>query len=421
MSCYSNLARCFGLFTLLFNGVAFAQAPESSFQWESADADPLFQTSNFRHLPLTSECPIDLKNSLTQQSDDQKVLYGQIRFGAEDSRRVTIAIDNSDEASPQLFADMDRNRDLTMNELVEPQQSQQSLPPSWVFKLPVEDSVGDPSADSESPKALETRELEVRLSSQSLLIATRGYLTGKVVVDGKPYAARRSDEDSDGQLNGNKDRLWIDLDDDKTWDPLTEQFANLPVIRLGDDRFKLQTSWHGSTCTLEKLTQVGNIELVLKDRKLGRKIKEISVTLVEASGIFATFDQLKTPQQLPCGKYRVHNVVCKVANGDNEYLTFSFQAREKASWVTLDEDGKLEIDPFGEFQFSATADADALFRLDALNIQPRLVTESGLQIVSCYRNDDINDQVPAFVTIQSVAVDEPSTDQWIDNATSGYA
>jgi hypothetical protein len=95
---------------------------------------------------------------------------------------------------------------------------------------PLEAKVAVPFGDG--PKR--PRVVMIRRRADGLAWAVRGYTVGTVNLDGKTVAAMLTDGDADGCFDGaGTDRVWLDLDGDGAFDPLTEQFPLGTVISAG--------------------------------------------------------------------------------------------------------------------------------------------------------------------------------------------
>src|SRR4051812_48905140 len=84
---------------------------------------------------------------------------------------------------------------------------------------PLEVRVPFPATDSK-----DTRTVILKRRGDGLAAAVRGYMEGAITLGGQTYAALLTDGDADGCFDSAAaDRVWVDLDRDGKFDPLTEQ------------------------------------------------------------------------------------------------------------------------------------------------------------------------------------------------------
>jgi hypothetical protein len=88
---------------------------------------------------------------------------------------------------------------------------------------------------------------------KTISLATLGYVEGVVSIAGKKHTVRRVDGNANGFFADADDRLWIDLNMDKQWDPITEQFPFAPVITLNNQRYGIRGDATGSRLAIEPL------------------------------------------------------------------------------------------------------------------------------------------------------------------------
>jgi hypothetical protein len=355
---------------------ASVTAGETAWKYVADDAfRPLFRT-----ISLSAAKPEDLREDIVYRGKVRK--YAQIRYGSESSKRVVVVIDEVTADDWDLYVDADRNRVIEAKDKVAGKGRERS------GLLQAEIVHGSESVLCE-------RRVAWRLSAAraSIGVATIGYVAGNVPIDGKRIAVRLVDGDANGLFADGADRVWLDLDGNGKWDPITEQFPRLPVLTLGSKRYSVRGNSIGNKLAVDPLTAEGRIRVRLG--ALGKDVAVVraDVMLVGEDGIAIALTSLDTPVVVPAGKYALGAVSLSVQNADAAVPTcFTFSRTgldDTVRWHELKKDAELVLDPIGKLRFDVAIDkAKTTPRSGTtINVQPQLFTADNLLINSCTRGE----------------------------------
>jgi hypothetical protein len=336
-----------------------------------------FDHPPLRALALSDTRPEDVEEAVTYRGARRR--YAQLRYGATNSVRVTVVVDEVGPRDVDLYVDAGRQRRITAKDKVPGQDL------TWRLSLGAAMPPGE--APAELPRTVVFR---YGPSGRTLSFATAGYLEGHVALGGRRLAARRADATGNGLFGDPLDRLWLDLDDDGRWDPAAEQFLVAPVLTVGGDRFALRTDARGERLTLDRLEGAGTVRLELPRLAKERKVVALAATLVGRDGSAVTLSGAGAEAALPAGEYRLGSVTVAVddpAGGPAWTFTFADNgARPPERWYAVASGKVVTIDPVGELDFRTGLDDPAAAKPGAdLSFQAKLYTGDGLLIVAALR------------------------------------
>jgi hypothetical protein len=363
---------------LLCHAVAAGDEPAWRYVAKSEADSPLRPV--FRFVGLSRSRPEELDEQVAYRGKVRK--YAQIRYGSDDSRRVVVVVDEVSPTEFDLYVDANRNRVIELKDKVAGSGKERTAP------LDVEITRGL-SVDHES------RQVQWRLgvAGKTIGLATLGYFEGNVTIASKKHAARRVDGNANGFFSDAADRLWIDLNGDKQWDPLTEQFPLSPVLTLSGQRYGIRADALGTRLALEPLTSEGRIRLCLGELAKEVSVSKLEVMLIGADGSAFALSGLDTPVVLPAGRYAVGSVALTVQLENVSLPTHFVFSRvgvdADTRWHELKKDQELVLDPVGKVRFALDIEKDQRVRKpsEAVRVQPQLFTADGLLINACAPGD----------------------------------
>src|SRR5262249_37922796 len=125
----------------------------------------------------------------------------------------------------------------------------------------------------------------LRKRGEGVAWAVRGYTTGTVTIGGKSVAAVLTDGDADGCFDGaGADRVWLDLDGDGKFDPLTEQFPLGTAITAGGTALLVRPQADGlGALARERPSETGTLRVVIP-RLPKSEVVELSASYVSEFG-----------------------------------------------------------------------------------------------------------------------------------------
>ncbi|HEX5444614.1 MAG TPA: hypothetical protein VFW87_12320 [Pirellulales bacterium] len=372
-----------------------AAVADDAWQWSLPEAGAEHEYPPLRAIPLASGKPDGLKETVQYRGASRR--YAQLRYGSPSAARVAIVVDQVSPGEVDLYVDANRNRTIEADERC---QGEGRL---WRVPMNVE------YAQGEVFKRI-GRALVFRLGStgRTLSYSAAGYLAGQLTLDDGQTAAlavRRMDGDGNGFFTDPQDRLWIDLNRDGRWDPLSEQFLYTTIVTIADQRYAVRSDERGTQLKLSRLEGTGTIQLALPTRSavpaksvaattgpgtIG-PIADIAVTLVGRDGSAVALRGPEATASVPIGEYRISAVAVTLDDpGGGPRWNFVFSdnlSGEARRWYPLQKDVHLAINPLERFDFSiVTERADGKCRPgEGLVLQPKLLTADGLLINTCYR------------------------------------
>ena len=255
---------------------------------------------------------------------------------------------------------------------------------------PVEAEVAVPSGDAERP-----RTVLLRKRGDGVAWAVRGYTEGAVTLAGKRVAALLTDGDADGCFDGaGVDRVWLDLDGDGAFDPLTEQFVLGHAITANGTAVLVKPRPDGLGAVVrERPTETGTVRVEVA-RLPGAEVVEFTANYVSEFGELVAVGDAGKAVALPAGKYRVDSAVLKLAAADGTVWHYWFSSgsrtlnveilKGKPTTHALFDDVKVTV-AFGT-GFGAAAAPGA-----AVQVQPD-VTAGDLYLTKCETTDRFSDR-----------------------------
>ena len=258
------------------------------------------------------------------------------------SRALVVVVDGK----TRLYVDANRDRTLDEKDLID------GLGPTWRVHLPYERTTEVP----ESPEHVD-RTVEIRLhrSGKTISMSTIGYLEYGMELNGRRYPARIVDGDVSGRFGDADDRLWIDLDQDGTWDPFLEQFPSRPIVRVAGKRYALLGDERGERFSLSELTGAGTVELQLAT-KGRRNPKEYRALLVGVDQTAISFGNDDGPVEVPVGRYRLATLSVKYDDEDGGpawNFVFSGGGVVSAAWYEVKREERCVIEPLTDLKLVA--------------------------------------------------------------------
>ncbi len=330
----------------------------------------------FRYVVLSGAKPDELREEVTYRGKKQQ--YARVRYGSDDSRRVAVVVDEVSPDEFDLYVDANRNGVIEAKE-----------------KLPGAGKDRTGPLDVEVTRGLqvlhEPRRVMWRLgvTRKTINLATLGHVEGSVSIAGKRLSARRVDGNANGLFADAADRLWIDLDGDGRWDPITEQFPFVPVLTLNNQRYGLRGDAVGSRLAVEPLTAEGRVRLRLGTLAKDSTLLKVDVMLTGEDGSAFVVNALDRATVLPAGRYAVGSAALSVQLADGSrpvHFVFSRVGIDADTrWHELKKDKELILDPVGKLRFGLEIDKGQRVRKpgESVRVQPQLFTADGLLINSC--------------------------------------
>lgn len=197
---------------------------------------------------------------------------------------------------------------------------------------PLEAKVAIPFGDGEK----QTRTVLIRKRGDGVAWAIRGYTAGTVTLNGKKLAAVLTDGDADGCFDGaGADRVWIDLDGDGKFDPLTEQFPLGTAISANGTAVLVRPQANGLGAQVrERPKEAGTLRVEVA-RLPKAEVVELSANYVSEFGELVVVKAADQSVPLPAGKYRVDSVRLKLADVDGKVWHYTFSTGDRSHGIEI--------------------------------------------------------------------------------------
>jgi hypothetical protein len=236
----------------------------------------------------------------------------------------------------------------------------------------------------------------------------------------------RRDGDANGLLSDDQDQLWLDLDGDGAWQPLSELFLVQPILTVAGGRFACRTDRLGTTLALDPIEGTGRVSIAPPTGVEAETIIETEVVLIGRDGASVVARAPGEPVEVPVGEYRVGTVTLRLADPDSgapwSYVFTNDSGEARATWRAARMGETLALDPIGalDFHLALREPEDALAPGKGGALELILRTGDGLRVVTCYRGREATSPygpngLRATVTVLDLEGEVLKT------ATSGFA
>jgi hypothetical protein len=243
---------------------------------------------------------------------------------------------------------------------------------------PLEVAVAVPFGDGSK----QTRTVLIRRRAEGLAWAVRGYTVGTVTLRGKAVAAMLTDGDADGCFAAvAADRIWLDLDGDGTFDPLTEQFPLGTAIPVGGTALLIQPRADGLGVRVrERPHETGALVV-----RVGRsaRVVELATQYVSEFGELAVVREAGRPVAVPVGRYRLQALRLRLEGGDDQVWLYTFASGGSGYDVVVDRGREAIHEPLAGLKLSVTHEAAAAAAPGESVVTVPEVTAGDLYLTKC--------------------------------------
>ena len=343
--------------------------------------------------------------------DDQpagQAHYGVLQIGNRPADQPLLIWIPNAPGGPQVWIDADGDGRFQPNERHPFSGS------SLEVNLPMTLAVGD-QVRRQPREAL----LRRKSSGDGLSYAVRGFVLGQLNLGGQVYKAMLTDHDADGCFDRpGIDRIWIDLDRDGSFDPLTEQFALGTPLSVGGKTYLIQPSADGSTVQVRERPQArGTLRLELAAPS-GIKPSQLTAQLVSDWGELVTVNKAAEAVSLPTGRYAIEALTCQLP--DARGRTWSYRFAGERRFLLVVEEKKEVVWRLLEglmLQVRHTGRPQGIASGETIEVSPTLRTVAGLELVNAeYAEHPGTDPMGASADIHLMGPDG----QVADRASSGF-
>ena len=398
-------------------GMAQGNAPEtkppSLLDWHYSDASgDNFARPVSRSFSMTSNPPEDLESRIEFKGTRQ--WFTQLRFGNEASVRVAFVVDDKGSGEFDLYVDRDRDRIVDETERIDGAGREREF-----------DLIASVAQEEFVKEYLRRVRFKLSISGNQFSVGTLGYVAGTAARGEIRTPVRLVDGDVNGLFADDRDRIWIDLNNDEKWDALTEQFPFRPMLILGEQRWAVRADRAGTQFRLEEVTGVGELRLTLPGLSPSAKVLEFSGMLYAEDGSAYAVSGLNEPLTVPVGRYTPQNVTVVIDSGEKEPWYFSFSRSSSPTendWFDVTADQQTDIDAIGKLRLLPGANEAKPVRPGAaIQLRPRLYTSHGLLINMSCRDRQGGSQLSEQMHNLARMTLKTADGCGVSNATSGFA
>ena len=221
---------------------------------------------------------------------------------------------------------------------------------------------------------------------EGLRYAVRGFAHGTLALGGTKHRAVLIDGNADGCFDSvGQDRVWIDLNGDGQFDPLTEQFPlGKPIVKDGEVYVIRSDPLASAVRASPRSAAQGRLRLTLAGGP-GPGAKA-SVELISDLGELVLIDRLDQPAAVPVGEYRISWLKLEMTDSSGQPWTYSFREDKAKSHVvrtgeetTIAMLGKLAMNVAWDSRGSDSKPKPG----ETVVISPRLVADECLYLSAC--------------------------------------
>jgi hypothetical protein len=240
-------------------------------------------------------------------------------------------------------------------------------------------------SESEPKRLQRTLIFRRSIAGDGLRYAVRGYAAGTLDLGGTKYAAVLIDGNADGLFDTvGQDRVWIDLDQDGRFDPLTEQFLlGKPITKAGQ---VFVVSADATAAAVRARLRSGvegklRLEMAAQGRGLPSKV---SAELVSDLGELVVIDKLGAAVPALAGDYYLASLKLEILDVAGQTWTYSFWHTKRELFPV--QAGQEKVVPLcGNLAMEVAAEgkSGAVRPAETVVIRPRLIADGSLYLSSC--------------------------------------
>ncbi len=209
-------------------------------------------------------------------------------------------------------------------------------------------------------------------------------MQGRLDLGGKKYAALIVDGNANGCFDTvGQDRVWIDLNEDGRFDPLTEQFPLGKPITRGGEVYVVRSDASASAVVANlRSAGQGKLRLALAKKLTGPG--KISAELVSDLGELVSIDKLDEPTAVPFGEYRVSSLKVEAPDSAGQTWTYNFDNEKTKNYaVPANRETAIVLLRRLRMDVALQLENGKASPGQTVSIQPKLLADRSLNLTSC--------------------------------------
>jgi len=354
-----------------------ADAP-SAFEFKDAaayDNRPVLQyrAIEFRNVPV---------RPLGNRKFAAKALYGVAPVGPMWDTALTIVWLPNAPGGPELWLDANGDGRLTDDERHVMSGRELEIPATVTLQL-----------KPETKKVQRTLVFRRSAVGDGLRYTVRGYMQGHLKLGDKEHAALLVDGNANGCFDTiGQDRVWIDLNQDGRFDPLTEQFPlGKPITHNG--QVYVIRSDASASAVVANLRSVGQGKLRLTLAKKPASPVKVSAELISDLGELVNIDKLDQAAPVPFGEYRLSSLKLEASDSKGQTWTYHFDVEQpKVYYVTTGKETAITLLGRIVMDVSLRLEGGKASPGQTITIQPKLMADPSLSLTRCEVGKDADRQ-----------------------------
>jgi hypothetical protein len=231
----------------------------------------------------------------------------------------------------------------------------------------------------------QTRTVMIRKRGEGLAWAVRGYTIGTVDLNGRRITAMLTDGDADGCFDATgADRIWLDLNGDGKFDPLTEQFPLGTAIPVGGMNVLIRPQPDGLAVGVhERLNETGML-VVRIGTHAKAEVVELAAHYVSEFGELVVVREAGKPIAVPVAKYRIESLRLRLAGADGQVWMYTFWGGGQGYDLEVARRQETAHEPLAGLRASVTHDAAAgVAPGGSVLARPDVTAANGLYLSKC--------------------------------------
>jgi hypothetical protein len=269
------------------------------------------------------------------------------------------------------------------------------------------------------PRKVQRTVMLRRTGDGGLRYAVRGYVSGTLHLGAQTCAVLLADGNADGCFDSpGADRIWIDLDRDGRFDPLTEQFPLGQPLSVDGKTYLFKPAVDGSDVQVrERPAETGTLRLTLLDGST-RDVADFTAELVSDWGELVALRRLGQAESLPVGRYVVESLAFQLTDRAGRKWQYRFGGTRRFA-IEISPGRETSIPLLQRLALSLTVDGGTkgVRPRQDIDVTPNLQTAGGLYLAdcrACARNSDV--YTPTNADIRLLGPEAAS----LDHASSGF-
>lgn len=375
---------------LIFAAVAIGPDAGDLFAWVDATSHQGRDVLNYRAVVLRNEPPMMLE--IDGDSDRARWRYGMVLVGSSPRTALALVCAPGSEAGGRIGVDGNGDGRIAADEWYT-LTGDGGVDCSAAVRIAPEDTPGS-NRPADDIRTLVRTLIVQRDREGELRYAVRGCRAGRLTLGGASHAALLADGDADGLFHhAGKERLWIDLDNDGSFDPFVEQFALGRPVRVQGAAWIVSADPTGELVSARgRSEEMGELRVTLGVASSARP-ERVAIALVSDLGELVTIDKLDEPVKLPAGEYWASDLSLDLRDKEGALWHYMFSGRRgQSAKVTAAEAARLVLLDGLELDFESkvpapprAADGRGAGRrgakpADPVAYTPRLSARTGLEL-----------------------------------------